>query len=931
MWVAHYRQYPYPAGLKVLSRDQYYRSVFDKVPTPPPHHTPGRDAISLHEDTDGDGHYDKHKIFLDGLNMANSALPARGGVWVMHPPYLLFYPDADGDDVPDSDPVVHLSGFGLEDTHAVANSLTLGPDGWIYGAQGSSTSSHITRPGKDPSDAPGTYFEGPMVWRYHPESREYEIFAEGGGNVFGIEFDDLGRLFSGTNGGNSRGYHYVQGGTCGVEAANPGKYGPSPHPYNFGILLKMPSEQPVPRFSHIAAVVEGTAIPEAYRGHFFSVDPLHSNVIHSRREPLGSSFRTSDQGDVVKSADTAFRPVFIANAPDGSLFIADFYNHYIAHGQHYQSQIDHTTGRIYRLRGTQSTLETDLNLGAKTNDELIALLSHPNKWHRRMAVRLIGERKHPPSRDKLRKLLRDHPGQTALEALWALHQAFGPDLNSANVGLSHSHPAVRTWTVRLLGDSKTVPGEVLPKLIQLAASDPSPEVRSQLACTARRLPANQALPIIGKLAARPEDATDPYIPLLLWWALQEQVEDSLSEVVTLFKNPKIRDSPIARTTVLPRLMRRLALTGKRGDLLACATLLQGSPSKEQADELLTGFNEAYRGRAMSGLPDELLSAMSKFGQVPLLLRLRQGEEEALETALSLIVDVDGKTEETERLSLIRVLGELKSEAALPYLVLLVVDTPKQPVPIMKAALAALGHYDNPEIGKRIVASISTMDPESRGAALALLANRNTYSDLFLTAIESGKVSTTLITPDIADRFRLHQDETIRKRARKLFPPVTAGSEQFATTIRNVEEALQAGLGNAYEGEKIYTAKCASCHRLFFKGGNLGPDLTSYQRDNLGTMLISIVNPNAEIREGFAYQMVTTNDGRSIGGFLVENDPQVLVLRGLDGQELTLKQSEVQEVKPMGRSLMPDGLLDDLEDGQLRDLFAFLRLSQPITR
>ena len=203
IWVAHYRQYPYPAGLKVLSRDQYYRSVFDKTPPPPPHHAPGRDVISVHEDSDGDGFYDRHKVFLKDLNMANSALPVAGGVWVMHPPYLLFYPDADRDDIPDGDPVVHLSGFGLEDTHAVANSLTLGPDGWIYGAQGSSTSSHITRPGKDASDAPGTYFEGPMLWRYHPESREYEVFAEGGGNVFGIEFDDQGRLFSGTNGGNS--------------------------------------------------------------------------------------------------------------------------------------------------------------------------------------------------------------------------------------------------------------------------------------------------------------------------------------------------------------------------------------------------------------------------------------------------------------------------------------------------------------------------------------------------------------------------------------------------------------------------------------------------------------------------------------------------------------------------------------------------------
>src|SRR5204863_315332 len=79
----------------------------------------------------------KVKTFVDGLNIATSCLVGRGGVWVMNPPYLLFYPDKNRDDVPDGDPVVHLSGFGLEDTHAVASSLTWGPDGWISGSQGS--------------------------------------------------------------------------------------------------------------------------------------------------------------------------------------------------------------------------------------------------------------------------------------------------------------------------------------------------------------------------------------------------------------------------------------------------------------------------------------------------------------------------------------------------------------------------------------------------------------------------------------------------------------------------------------------------------------------------------------------------------------------------------------------------------------------------
>ena len=193
LWVAQYRQYPYPAGLKMISRDQYYRSHYDKTPPPPPNHDRGRDVISVHEDTDGDGKYDRHKVFQDGLNMANAALPGRGGVWVMQTPYLLFYPDQDFDDVPDGPPVVHLEGFGLEDTHSVANGLVWGMDGWLYGVQGSTTSCHVKRPGVDPPDSPGVYFQGCMVWRYHPETRRFEIFAEGGGNNFGLELDSICR------------------------------------------------------------------------------------------------------------------------------------------------------------------------------------------------------------------------------------------------------------------------------------------------------------------------------------------------------------------------------------------------------------------------------------------------------------------------------------------------------------------------------------------------------------------------------------------------------------------------------------------------------------------------------------------------------------------------------------------------------------------
>src|SRR5438093_3410743 len=128
------------------------------------------------------------------------------------------------------------------------------------------------------------------------------------------------------------------------------------------------------------------------------------------------------------------------------------YEFYIANGQHYQNQIDPTTGRIYRLRGKDGKLETDLNLAVKTTDQLIALLSHPNKWHRHTAVRVLGERKDAQAPAKLKRLIERDRGLGALDALWALYQSVGLDEATALNALNHPYAPVRMWTVRLLGD-----------------------------------------------------------------------------------------------------------------------------------------------------------------------------------------------------------------------------------------------------------------------------------------------------------------------------------------------------------------------------------------------------------------------------------------------------------------------------------------------
>ena len=216
LWVVQYNQYPYPEGLKVMGMDHHTRAKFDKEPLPPPSNAKGADKITMFEDTDQDGTFDKSTDVITGLNLITSVAFGRGQIWVLNPPYLLSYPDKNNDGMPDGPPVVHLKGFGIEDTHAVANNLRFGPDGWLYGAQGSTCianiSSEVTK---------NVAFNGQAIWRYHPETKVFEIFAEGGGNTFDVEIDEKGRLYSGDN-GTDHGQYYKQGGYF---VRNLGKHG----------------------------------------------------------------------------------------------------------------------------------------------------------------------------------------------------------------------------------------------------------------------------------------------------------------------------------------------------------------------------------------------------------------------------------------------------------------------------------------------------------------------------------------------------------------------------------------------------------------------------------------------------------------------------------------------------------------------------------
>jgi putative membrane-bound dehydrogenase-like protein len=210
----------------------------------------------------------------------------------------------------------------------------------------STVTGHVSRPGLDAGKEP-RHSMGQLIWRYHPETKRYEVFAEGGGNAFGIEIDAKGRIFSGHNGGNTRGFHYVQGGYL---QKSFGKHGDLSNPYTFGYFEAM-AHHNVQRFTHTFIIYDGGTLPEQYNGRLFGVHPLGSHVVLSEVQPDRSSFKTKDVGYALQSTDSWFRPVDIQAGPDGAIYVADLYEQRIDHASHYQGRIDTKSGRIYRIAG----------------------------------------------------------------------------------------------------------------------------------------------------------------------------------------------------------------------------------------------------------------------------------------------------------------------------------------------------------------------------------------------------------------------------------------------------------------------------------------------------------------------------------------------------------------------------------------------------
>jgi putative heme-binding domain-containing protein len=463
-------------------------------------------------------------------------------------------------------------------------------------------------------------------------------------------------------------------------------------------------------------------------------------------------------------------------------------------------------------------------------------------------------------------------------------------------------------------------------LARRAATEPDVEVRSQLACAAKRLPAREGLPIVGALLARSEDARDIHIPLLLWWAIESKVATDPEAVLALFQDRATWDLAIVKAIIAERLMRRFAAAGTRPDLANCVRLLALAPGPDHIKRLMAGFEAASAGRSLSGLPPELARAVAEYSGQSSTLAIRQGNPEALAGALRTLAD--DHADRTKQLQLLQVLGEVRRPACVPVVLRLACQSADNA--LRAAALGALAAYDDPAIAVEVIKAYANMSDDVMAAAQGLLASRRIWAARFLTAIEGQTIDPHTVLREVVEKLLLLADPRINAQATKLFGPIKpATSAELHAQIDRLSAVIRAGSGVPKPGKQIFEQQCARCHALFDKGGKVGPDLTTYRRDDLDAMLLTIVNPSAEIREGFTTHIVATTDGRVLSGVIVEQDKNVVILRGSDGKEITVARGEIEAMRPSPSSIMPEGLLNNLSDQQVRDLFAYLRSSQPL--
>ena len=900
---------------------------------------PGRDRVKVLEDTDGDGKADKFTIFAEGLNIPSGIAVGAGGVWVANAPDILFFKDTDGDGKADTREVV-VTGFGRYDTHELPNSLTWGPDGYLYGWNG------VFNPAK--IDYRGKHFEFTCaVFRIDPRTRDFEVFCEGTSNPWGITWNQEGSAFASACVIDhlwhltESGYYHRQG-------------GPYP-PFTWKLESIVDHKHQKAAYCGIT-YFDSDAYPEPYRGLLF-MGNIHAGGINvDRIERRGATYRGETEPDFLQANDAWFMPVVQKVGPDGCLYVLDWYDRYHCYqdANRDPNGIDRLKGRLYRVRYKKTARAPKFDLAAESDDQLIGRLASPNIYFRETAQRLLRERDPKGgqgTRAKLDALWRDEgaPRKARLHALWAL------------IGMSDLHPQVlehlmhdqdptfRAWGVRAAGNVRTFPTElgvrktILDRVVALA-TDPSPEVRVQVAIASRKLEGLDALPVLIEILAKGAD--DPILPQIVWQNLHPILASRSDDLLAMLSAIDLRRSPRLAAT-LPRMIEVLLGGSKPRPQAAIAILarLLATPtgrevfeasqwSLEILSERLQGgtLPPVERSALLSALPNVLADILGDGPDSPLYLDAAlvatAWKDPAAIKAVGGLLRSPGTDEERRLQALNALIGSGDSEVL--AIVGPTLADPRAGSPAFRGkALASLGRLDSPKVAEVVLAAYSRLASDLQPKAVELLTQRPAWTRALLDSVAAKVVPTSALSVNQVRQIGQGKDRDLADRVKAIWGVVREGRNPAR---EQVIEAMKAKFKDAHgdpsAGALVFKNLCGQCHKIYGEGQEVGPEVTLNGRGSYDQLLSNVFDPSLVIGTSYQSPTIATTDGRVLTGLLVEDSPLRVVLKLQGGKVEVVARSAVEESKLSPLSLMPEGIESQVSPRELADLFAYITLDKP---
>ncbi len=926
---------------------------------------PGRDRVKILEDTDGDGRVDKVTVFAEGLNIPSGIAVGHGGVWVANSPDILFLQDTDGDGKADKTEVV-VTGFGRTDTHELPNSLTWGPDGWLYGLNGVFNHSHVKYPAGSPLEKtkPDGWKCTCTMFRIDPRTREFQLFCEGTSNPWGIAFDNEGSAFVSACVIDhlwhlvETGYYHRQG-------------GPYP-PFTWKIESIVKHKHQKAAYCGLAWF-DSDAYPEKYREKLY-MGNIHGNCINvDKLARDGSTYFATPEDDFLSANDAWFMPVSQKVGPDGCLYVLDWYDQYHCYqdARRDPAGIERSKGRLYRVRYKDTPRAPKFDLAKETDDQLIERLGSPNVFFRDLAQRLLIERDTLAVVDRLLAIVRDKNGAAKLRrhAMFAL---MGCDLRKHDKAwkipqqlLDSDEAWVRAWALRGAGihpfrDVREPAGSEVQEMpfsefVMAGLDDESPDVRLQALILVGQLArANRTYiayddAIAAALVTRP---VDPLLLKIAWQAIRPYQDLHPHGALDFVKHDGVLDS-VAGQALTPRIL-EFALTNPRatGDVLR--GLFETIFVRDSVSTIGSSVLQIVAAKLQSGEVNGARAELVREALLPSLTRLFEKSPDGSANSDVILLGAtfkipaafaaaqgilsSQKSPTPQRLAALNALIAAGDKSVLQSVAAILNSTSGESAsPEFRGQIVtALGRLDDPHVAEVVVAAYPKLEPEVQPKAVELLTQRAGWAKELLAAIGAKTIPAEALGINQVRKLLASRDPDVVKAVETKWGKLREErNPRRDAVIAEMRTLIRKTPGDAHRGQEVFKKICGQCHKIYGEGLEVGPDITVNGRSSFDQLLSNVFDPSLVIGAAYQARTVVTTGGRVVAGLVAEESDQRIVLKVQGGKQEVIPRGEIEEMKTSELSLMPEDVEKTLKPQEIADLFAFITLDKspadPTTR